>query len=877
MLMALAVIALSIIDAWWTQEKERLSGKWSLSIQPDFQNVSRGENETLKCRVYDLPDHTHITKVSWFVNQHDSDQFSQLSLDPEKYLSVSNEEPSLTIMNFQPEDEGTYKCEIENDVGLKKSGSSYLAFIDLPIPETLPINKDCIKYSTQTVTCNVRGNQPKDLQWVKVSKGTAKTIKISLSSDKYSGGTVEKPSLCINNFVMEDEGTYVCCAVNDAGIGSSKGTFLTYILDASDQQNLEDNFHRLVTLVHIAGDVTRKYFDICILKANTFRKYLETNIHNIVHLHEPHPCCKCSFKCCKCTKTCSCKCKCKCLLTQDQISTLFVYDKQFFNRRHTRGKGESNQRCVCPYRVKSSVSLSVVDITLLSVIIANVDGVNKYLGVDKKFEDIRKVRNYVFHQSDSQSIKQDAFEIKWKKLIDSTELVFQHIGDVQYKENINKKINEIRGSIRISSDSFVQQQIFQEFWRDKCAELEQRKQEEFRESFSRFEQIFMDEDTLTEPTQTLASKIGQGRMPVLLQIDVPDYWDEKDITKAFRDIQATQMNKETGVKIKSYSIQKLNIIIDVVKTIMNDIHELNHEVMPLISGFLSYIDTKEKADVNLKMIAPEKLKLKIGPSKKKVSKGCSHTIECNISGKPSPFIINWTKKNHGEEIAIGALQERYSGGTVECPSLTIECFVIDDEGIYVCRATNEAGVGLSNESKLTYIEKPKVSVSPERQNVAKGKAQILMCSVSGTPPPHITWMKENNGTKAIINLPSEKYSGGKDDVPSLTLIDFNEEDDGIYVCKATNEAGEALSNKSHLTYIEPPTAKVTPDRQNVVKEPPTATVSPGRQNVVKGKAPTLNCSVSGKPLPIFVDESEQWGRSIFTFRKDTGEMLMFLH
>lgn len=101
--------------------------------------------------------------------------------------------------------------------------------LDLPIPETLPINKDCSKYSTQTVTCNVRGNQPKDLQWVKVSKGTAKTIKISLSSDKYLGGTVEKPSLCINNFVMEDEGTYVCCAVNDAGIGSSKGTFLTYI------------------------------------------------------------------------------------------------------------------------------------------------------------------------------------------------------------------------------------------------------------------------------------------------------------------------------------------------------------------------------------------------------------------------------------------------------------------------------------------------------------------------------------------------------------------------------------------------------------------------------------------------------------------------
>lgn len=106
---------------------------------------------------------------------------------------------------------------------------SFWTVLDKPIPETHFINKDCIKNSTQTVSCNVRGNQPKNVQWVKVSKGTAKAIKISLSGDKYYGGTVEKPSLRIRNFVMDDEGTYVCCAANNAGIGLSNGTFLTYI------------------------------------------------------------------------------------------------------------------------------------------------------------------------------------------------------------------------------------------------------------------------------------------------------------------------------------------------------------------------------------------------------------------------------------------------------------------------------------------------------------------------------------------------------------------------------------------------------------------------------------------------------------------------
>lgn len=101
----------------------------------------------------------------------------------------------------------------------------------------------------------------------------------------------------------------------------------------------------------------------------------------------------------------------------------------------------------------------------------------------------------------------------------------------------------------------------------------------------------------------------------------------------------------------------------------------------------------------------EKLKVKIGPAKTKVIHGYSHTIECNISGNPIPFTIRWTKKNNGEEIAIVPIKEKYSGGTVGCPSLTIKCFMIDDEGIYVCRATNEAGVGLSNESQVKYIGK----------------------------------------------------------------------------------------------------------------------------------------------------------------------------
>lgn len=71
-----------------------------------------------------------------------------------------------------------------------------------------------------------------------------------------------------------------------------------------------------------------------------------------------------------------------------------------------------------------------------------------------------------------------------------------------------------------------------------------------------------------------------------------------------KEIQETQRNKVAGVKIKSYSIRNLDIIIDFLRNILNDTNELHYAVMPLISGFLSYINTKEKANVNLTIIAP---------------------------------------------------------------------------------------------------------------------------------------------------------------------------------------------------------------------------------------------------------------------------------
>lgn len=46
---------------------------------------------------------------------------------------------------------------------------------------------------------------------------------------------------------------------------------------------------------------------------------------------------------------------------------------------------------------------------------------------------------------------------------------------------------------------------------------------------------------------------------------------------------------------------------------------------------------------------------------------------------------------------------KYSGSTVGSPSLIINNAVIDDEGFYICRATNAVGTGQSQQTFLDVI------------------------------------------------------------------------------------------------------------------------------------------------------------------------------
>lgn len=66
------------------------------------------------------------------------------------------------------------------------------------------------------------------VQWLRVLNGVTSSINLG-TVGKYSGSTVNQPSLTINNPVNADEGYYICQATNSVGSGQSSQTYLDVI------------------------------------------------------------------------------------------------------------------------------------------------------------------------------------------------------------------------------------------------------------------------------------------------------------------------------------------------------------------------------------------------------------------------------------------------------------------------------------------------------------------------------------------------------------------------------------------------------------------------------------------------------------------------
>lgn len=85
-----------------------------------------------------------------------------------------------------------------------------------------------------------------------------------------------------------------------------------------------------------------------------------------------------------------------------------------------------------------------------------------------------------------------------------------------------------------------------------------------------------------------------------------------------------------------------------------------------------------------------------------VTYGGTVTLGCVVNSNPFQNRVEWERIANGVSTTLNVTAEpRYSGGSINTPSLTITGAVSGDAGAYVCSATNDAGKGVSGQTVLS--------------------------------------------------------------------------------------------------------------------------------------------------------------------------------
>ncbi|XP_063792751.1 hemicentin-2 [Pseudophryne corroboree] len=197
-------------------------------------------------------------------------------------------------------------------------------------------------------------------------------------------------------------------------------------------------------------------------------------------------------------------------------------------------------------------------------------------------------------------------------------------------------------------------------------------------------------------------------------------------------------------------------------------------------------------------------------------------LECQSSAIPPPT-ITWLKDGHPLPKRTGirvAENGRY---------LQIDQAQLRDAGRYTCEASNDAGRSEKHYNVIIWVP-PNFPTSPEPpMSVIEGHAISFTCECQGSPPPLLTWVK--NGSPLADEYLPLVSAGGR----LLQISKVQVSDEGKYTCVCSNEAGSSQRDYWLEVYAGP----VITGSSNV----PTQVTS------TRGSQVTLECAVSGKPIP----------------------------
>ncbi|XP_041117501.1 obscurin-like protein 1 isoform X2 [Polyodon spathula] len=225
----------------------------------------------------------------------------------------------------------------------------------------------------------------------------------------------------------------------------------------------------------------------------------------------------------------------------------------------------------------------------------------------------------------------------------------------------------------------------------------------------------------------------------------------------------------------------------------------------------------------------------IKPLSVRVGRNEDAVFSCKLWGKPRPEII-WEKD--GKKLNDIFESAHFSIGHQDGGWFQLKIFQTrsPDAGVYTCRARNEYGEALAGAVLLVdagagheeeaatrngyvnghwkhhqgkrgsrfsgthNIEEPAPNSAKVKMfTVSEGKHAKFRCYVTGKPKPEIVWRKDGivimSGRRYLLYEDREGYF-------TLKVLYCKQQDNGLYVCAASNTAGQTLS-AVHLNVKEP--------------------------------------------------------------------------
>ncbi|CAG2238632.1 unnamed protein product [Mytilus edulis] len=172
-------------------------------------------------------------------------------------------------------------------------------------------------------------------------------------------------------------------------------------------------------------------------------------------------------------------------------------------------------------------------------------------------------------------------------------------------------------------------------------------------------------------------------------------------------------------------------------------------------------------------------------------KGQDITLECKIKTELPNRDLSWLK---GSNMLRSYRIEKYSGGSLSEPSLTIKNIDRNDAGYYTCKLENAFGHS-AEVVELKILYNPYVYQSSDTIKVSTGDTVQLKCVHESYPDPSAVFWKRDGER---LNVSVSKYNGSTINEPSLTIYNTELLDAGTYVCVVVNEIGTGYSSEIQL-------------------------------------------------------------------------------